>query len=300
MVFVICIWVKIVKERSEKEHTKAQRGIVQRLASSFRLEFGHGQMASLLPWGLARRPPLTGLGHWQAWLRYTRFRIPAWVCNSTASGVTPCLCQSAQGRAQGRGSVPDTMAQVHTAGLAGDTESTSRWATAKACPSCSRPRERGAVYATVRPPRSGEELGLCISPTSRVPHRHPPDTPLSAVYLTPLHHVNGKPLGDCTRLYTVIPHRSWFWYLQIPLLPRKVSSKSAPTAPWWPLTGVQGATHSNHPTHIPSGAGQGDACLLWALGQHMCPFHCLLAGTNLRIFPGSQKSLLADSRPHRT
>lgn len=146
----------------------------------------------------------------------------------------------------------------------------------------------------------GKSWVSAFHPQAGSPIDPPPDTPLSAVYLTPLHRVNGKTLGDCTRLYTVIPHRSWFWYLRIPLLPRRVSSKSAPTAPWWPLTGVQGATHSNHPTHIPSGAGQGDACLLWALGQHMCPFHCLLAGTNLRIFPGSQKSLLADSRPHRT
>lgn len=97
----------------------------------------------------------------------------------------------------------------------------------------------------------------------------PPDTPLSAVHLTPLHRVNGKTLENRTRLYTVIPHRPWFWYLRIPLLPRRISSKSAPTAPWWPCTGVQGATHSNRPTHIPRGPGKVTPCLLWAQAAHV-------------------------------
>lgn len=39
------------------------------------------------------------------------------------------------------------------------------------------------------------------------------------------------------------------------------------------------------PPTFPTGPGKVTPCLLWALRQHTCPFHCLLAGTNLRIFP---------------
>lgn len=145
-------------------------------------------MASLLPWGMACKPPLNGLG--QEALAKPGFYIhasesmPGFVIAPPVLSLVACVSQQKAGPRAG----VLNRAQWHKyrqLGWQGTQESTSRWATAKAYPGCSYPRQQGAVYIMSIYLRQGKSWVSAFHPQA---HEAPPwtlpSTPLSAVYQT--------------------------------------------------------------------------------------------------------------------
>lgn len=113
------------------------------------------------------------------------FRVPTWVCNSTALVSLPVTVSAGQGRARGRQAVPGNHG-TSAAGLAGRGRR-EHYLTGTATAGLTvliRGSKELLKRSYVHRGR-GKAWGLCISPTSRIPPKRPLNTPLSAAYLTP-------------------------------------------------------------------------------------------------------------------
>lgn len=90
------------------------------------------------------------------------------------------------------------------------TESTSRWATARACSECAPPRGQSCLCNSPLHHGEGKGWGLCISPTSTIPP-HPPQTHPYTLYAKHhFHCINRKTVRKHTHTHTVYSRSSRF------------------------------------------------------------------------------------------